>query len=131
MLDSDQKLVIQQYPREICIITQLCFSKLQTMLLTSFEDSFFLDLIVEVWSKIHNAQSKVNDEYELCLINVIVLSDILNKDAVTKRNIKKWIDKNYIMLISLLIWIGTSNLINSNNINFSLPYHISYIYQLN
>ena len=53
---------LQQYPRKVCIIPQLCFSKLQTMLLTSFEDSFFLDLIEEVWSKIHNLQSKVNDE---------------------------------------------------------------------
>ena len=41
------------------------------MLLTSFEDSFFWDLIEEVWSKIHNSQSKVDDKYELCLINVV------------------------------------------------------------
>ena len=43
------------------------------MLLTSFEDSFFWDLIEEVWSKIHNSQSKVDDKYELCLINVVLV----------------------------------------------------------
>ena len=66
---------LQHYPRKVCIMNQLCFNKLQTMLLTSFEDSFFWDLIEEVWSKINNSQSKVDYKYELCLINVVVLKD--------------------------------------------------------
>ena len=62
---------IKQYPRKVCIINQHCSSKLQAMLLTSFKNSFFLDLKAEVWSKIHNPQCKVENKYELCLINVV------------------------------------------------------------
>ena len=50
-------------------MNQLCLCKLQTMILTSFEDFFFLDFIVEVRSKIHNPHRKVDNKCKLCLIN--------------------------------------------------------------
>ena len=64
---------LQHYQRKACIMNQLYFNKLNTMLLTSFEGSFFWDLILKVWSIIYNSQIKVDDKYELWLIDVVFL----------------------------------------------------------
>ena len=53
-------------------MNKLCFNKLLITFLTSFEDTFFWDIILEVCCKVYNPQSKVDDKYELCLINVVM-----------------------------------------------------------